>query len=98
MSVLTPLMPMPLPEPIYRISVEQYWEMVDKGIFKDGERVELLEGILVPKMTVHPPHRFATMLLKDLLTPLTPAGWFVDSQAPLPTTESVPEPDVLVIR
>src|SRR5215212_6010614 len=38
------------------------------------------------------------MLLKDLLTPLMPAGWFVDSQAPLPTAESVPEPDVLVIR
>jgi Uma2 family endonuclease len=98
MSVLAPPMPMPLPEPIYRISVEQFWEMVDKGIFKDGERVELLEGILVPKMTEHMPHRFASQLLKDILIRLAPAGWFVDSQAPLPTTDSVPEPDVMVIR
>jgi Uma2 family endonuclease len=83
---------------LYRLSVEQYHDMIRKGILKDGDPVELVEGILVMKMTKNPPHRFATQTLRDLLPGLVPPGWFVDDQEPVTTQDSEPEPDVAVIR
>src|SRR4051794_9081741 len=80
--------------PIYRLSVEQYHAMIEAGILHSGEPVELLEGWLVPKMTKHPPHIFATQTLRDLLPPLVAPGWFVNDQEPVTTEESEPEPDL----
>jgi Uma2 family endonuclease len=83
---------------LYRLSVEQYHDMIRQGILKDGDPVELVEGVLVKKMTKNPPHRFATQTLRDLLPRLLPSGWFVDDQEPVTTEDSEPEPDVAVIR
>jgi Uma2 family endonuclease len=83
---------------LYRLSVEQYHDMIRKGILKDGDPVELVEGVLVLKMTKNPPHRFATQTLDALLNRLLPPGWFVDDQEPVTTQDSEPEPDVAVIR
>src|SRR5689334_21534048 len=98
MAVLAPPMPITEPVPVYRLSVEQYHEMIRNGIFKSGDRVELLEGILVPKMTKKPPHTFASQVLIDLLPPMLPPGWFFNSQEPLTTAESEPEPDAALVR
>ena len=43
------------PEP-WRLSVAQYHAMAKQGILADDDRVELLEGLLVAKMTVSPAH------------------------------------------
>ncbi len=83
---------------LYRLSVQQYHDMIRQGILKDGDPVELVEGVLVLKMTKNPPHRFATQTLRDLLPDLLPSGWFVDDQEPVTTEDSEPEPDVAVIR
>lgn len=98
MSVLAAPAPSGAPDPLYRVSVEQYHDMIRKGIFKDGDPVELLEGVLVRKMTKHQPHCFATQTLRDLLPRLLPSGWFVIDQDPVTTADSEPEPDVSVIR
>ncbi len=107
MSVISPPSPQALPggsgatlpaDAIYRLSVEQYHAMIREGILKDGDPVELVEGILVRKMTKHPPHRFATQALHELLIHLVPPGWFVDAQEPVTLDDGEPEPDVAVIR
>ena len=89
--------PVPTSEP-YRLSVAQYHEMARAGVLKSGEPVELLEGVLVRKMTKHSPHRFATQSLRDLIPPMLPAGWFVDDQEPITTEDSEPEPDLAIYR
>ena len=43
--------------PLYRLSVAQYHKMVESGILTEADRVELLEGLLVTKMAINPPHR-----------------------------------------
>ena len=85
-------------EPIHRLSVEQYRGMLAAGVLKSGDPVELLEGWLVEKMTKNPPHRIATRRVRVTLEALVPNGWYVDTQEPIVTADSEPEPDVAVIR
>lgn len=83
---------------LYRLSVEQYHDMLRKGILKDGDPVELIEGVLVQKMTKHQPHCFATQTLRDLLSAMTKPGFFVSDQDPVTSEDSEPEPDVWIAR
>lgn len=85
-------------EPIFRLTVEQYHEMMRAGILTDGDPVELLEGLLVVKVTKNPPHHVVTHLIRQALERLIPSGWYVDSQEPFTTEDSEPEPDVSVVR
>ena len=41
---------------LYRLSIEKYEAMVQSGVFTKRDRIELIEGFLVAKMTQHPPH------------------------------------------
>jgi hypothetical protein len=84
--------------PIYRLSVAQYHAMAAAGILAEGDPVELLEGWLVRKMTKHPPHTLSTFLVRRSLERLLPGGWYVNSQEPITTAESEPEPDLFVAR
>jgi hypothetical protein len=43
------------PLPVRRFSVKEYHRMIDSGILTDEDRVELLEGWIVPKMARNPP-------------------------------------------
>lgn len=82
----------------FTFTVEQYHAMRDAAILGEDDRVELLDGILVPKMTKKPPHRLVTGLVRAALERLVPEGYYVDSQEPITTDDSEPEPDVLVVR
>ncbi|MBI1925050.1 Uma2 family endonuclease [Candidatus Poribacteria bacterium] len=86
------------PHPIWRLSVDQYHEMIRAGILTEDDPVELLEGWLVPKMPKKPPHRVTTQLTREALARILPAGWYVDTQEPITTEDSEPEPDVGVVR
>lgn len=88
----------PMEMPVYRITVDQYHEMIRQGILRNGERVELIEGILVQKMGRNPPHRVASQSLRDLIPPMLPPGWFVDDQEEVTTSDSAPEPDIGLFR
>src|SRR5437867_3482434 len=85
-------------EPIYRLSVAQYHAMAEHGILDENDPVELLEGWLVQKMTKHRPHSLCTLRARREMERLLPAGWHVESQEPITTADSEPEPDVAVIR
>lgn len=82
----------------YRLSLDQYRAMVRQDILTTDDRVELLEGCLVAKMTKKPPHEIAKGLAQDLLTAVTPAGWFIVVEGPTDTAESEPEPDLMIVR
>jgi Uma2 family endonuclease len=103
MSVLTlpavPSSPADLFPPIlYQLSIAQYHAMLQQGILKDEDRVELLEGYLVTKMGKNPPHATGLRLLRRALGRLLPGGWFLDTENPVTTPDSEPEPDVAVVR
>jgi Uma2 family endonuclease len=83
---------------LWRFSVADYHALGRLGILTDGDRVELLDGLLVVKPMKLSPHRMATKLTRDALAGVLPAGWYVDTQEPLGLDESEPEPDVYVAR
>lgn len=80
------------------LTVEQYRAMARAGILEEGAPIELLEGLLVSKMTKYPPHRVATQLLLDALRAALPQGWHVAVQEPVTLADSEPEPDLAVVR
>ncbi|MBI3272364.1 MAG: Uma2 family endonuclease [Planctomycetes bacterium] len=86
------------PAPVWPLRVEQFHQMLRAGILTENDPVELLEGWLVAKMGKNPAHRAATRLVRAALERVVPAGWYVDSQEPITTQDSEPEPDVSVIR
>jgi Uma2 family endonuclease len=85
-------------EPVVRLSLEQYHEIVRAGIVDEGEPIEFLDGWLVPKMMKTPAHRTATELARRALEAALPGGWHAASQEPLTLAHSEPEPDVSVVR
>jgi Uma2 family endonuclease len=86
------------PFPVRRLSVEQYHEIARAGILNEDDRVELLEGWLVTKMTHNVPHAFALELTLDVLRALLPDAWRIRVQLPVTTGDSEPEPDLAVVR
>ncbi len=85
-------------ETVWRLSVERYHEMIQAGILTEDDPVELLEGWLIEKMPKNPPHILATRFTRTALERLAPAGWFVNTQEPVTTADSEPEPDVSLAK
>src|SRR5208283_1236556 len=103
MSTITPLQPMtetqtfwvPSLPTLYRLSIAQYEAMVASGVFTKRDRLHLINGFLVAKMTEYPPHVAACDGVRLTIEALLPAGWYVRTDKPLkiPNSSSVPEPD-----
>ncbi len=85
----------PLP---YRFSVAQYQHMTELGVLTADDRVELLEGFVVPKMPRNPPHDGTIQALTKRLGRRLPVGWELRVQLALVLTDSQPEPDFAVVR
>ena len=83
---------------VMRLSVPQYHAMIRNGMLTSGDRVELLDGYLVEKMTVNPLHRRAVRKMRDALQRILPPGWYDDSQQPITLPTSEPEPDNMIVR
>jgi Uma2 family endonuclease len=82
----------------YRFRVDQYEKMIESGVFSSADRVELIEGIVVQKMTQYPPHAVAIDYTLDALRPLLPEGCRLREQKPIQLSDSKPEPDLVVVR
>lgn len=72
--------------------------MVAADILGEDDPVELLEGLLVYKMSKNPPHTFVTQQLRFVLEALASSEWFINDQEPITLDTSEPEPDVSVVR
>jgi Uma2 family endonuclease len=86
----------------HRITVEEYHRMIDAGVFGPEPRLELLEGVIVDKMTKKPPHVLATDLLDEVLHQLLPSGcgYCVSMGNPviIEDRDGELEPDAMVLR
>jgi Uma2 family endonuclease len=85
-------------EPVWRLRVDQYRQMVQFGILTENDPVELLEGWIIQKMPRNPPHRAVSKLIRNALEQIVPPGWSVDTQEPIVLQDSELEPDITVIR
>jgi Uma2 family endonuclease len=81
-----------------RISVERYHRMIEQDILTPDDRIELLDGYLVEKMSKKPAHCIVTAIVYSLLMRRMPGGWSVRSQDPITLADSEPEPDLAVVR
>lgn len=83
---------------LWRVSVDRYHEMLNAGSLTENDRLELLEGFLTEKMTINPLHTFITETIRETLAQIAPPDFFVNAQQPITTSDSEPEPDVIVIK
>lgn len=86
------------PYPVRRFSVPEYHRLLETGILGEDDRVELLEGWIVPKMTRTPAHDLAIELIDTALRLVLPVGWRIRIQSAVTTSDSEPEPDVAVVK
>ena len=81
----------------YRLTVNQFHKMIEAGILGDEDRVELLAGLLIKKMTKYDPHDFAVDELGDRLGRILPADWIARQEKSVVLGRFWrPEPDITV--
>jgi Uma2 family endonuclease len=97
----------PLPSPatafpptnaVRRFTVEEYHELIRVGVLKEEERVELLEGWIVHQMTHNPLHDMVVDRVQEAVRDRVSREWRVRVQSATTTSDSEPEPDVVVAR
>jgi Uma2 family endonuclease len=77
---------------------EEYHRAADLGLFGPDERLELLDGEIIEKVTQRPLHAAWVERTRRVLAQAFGSGHYVRSQAPLVLSrQSEPEPDVVVI-
>jgi hypothetical protein len=110
-SASEPTAPEPVPtdlparaDRLFRITSVLYHAMAEHGLFKKEDRVVLLDGFLVKKMTKGPKHILAVQNVVDLLAGLGLQGFYPRKEDPVALydgpggTDSEPEPDVVLTR
>ncbi|ODT97893.1 MAG: hypothetical protein ABS79_06770 [Planctomycetes bacterium SCN 63-9] len=83
-----------------RITVDEYHRIVEAGILGAEPRVELLDGVIVNKMTKNPPHNLACDLIQHLMMSLVGTGHFISMGTSMTVEEyqGEPEPDAMILR
>jgi Uma2 family endonuclease len=72
--------------------------MIDKGILKEDERIELIRGEIVAKMPIGDPHIDCVNCLTQLFVRAVANHVTVSIQNPVRLADSEPEPDVVLKR
>jgi Uma2 family endonuclease len=86
------------PGRIRRWTRAEYDRLIDLGVFRPGEHLELLGGQLVVSEPQGTLHATAVGLVEDALRASFGSGWVVRVQMPVALDdESEPEPDVAVV-
>jgi Uma2 family endonuclease len=81
-----------------RYTSERYFRLIETGVLRANERVELLEGVIVAMSPQNPPHAAATAQISDVLRDAVRKRAVVRVQSPLVAGgHSVPEPDIAVV-
>jgi Uma2 family endonuclease len=81
------------------LSVQDYHSMIEAGIFRPNERVELLSGQLIQMAAKVSPHRAAVTRVRRVLEELLGNRVLICVQDPVQLDDfSEPEPDVAVVK
>jgi Uma2 family endonuclease len=84
--------------PRRRFTVDEYYAMAKHGILKPDERVELLDGEIVPMNPIGSPHAWCVTDLTDIFAPLI-GQIILRIQNPLRLDSlAEPEPDITILR
>lgn len=81
-----------------RFTVDEYHRIAEAGVLTADDRVELLEGWIVEKMTHNPPHDASVALVDEAIRRCIPAYCHTRVQSAVTTSDSEPEPDVVIAR
>ena len=83
----------------YKFDVDAYYRLAEIGILKPDERVELIEGQIIQKAHITPPHAACTARLNMFLHERMSQSAIVSIHNPVRLNEySEPEPDVALLR
>ena len=89
-----------LADPGCRVTADEYMKMAEAGIFAEGERVELMDGVIIEMSPIGNPHEASTSGSLTLLAPL-----LVDSRAVFRVQGHVllddgsrPQPDLAILK
>ena len=87
------------PSELYRFTVDQYERMGEAGILTEDDRVELIDGYVVTKMSKKPSHVWSVDSVEELFRNLLGAKWCLRGESPtkIPPFDE-PEPDIVVAR
>jgi Uma2 family endonuclease len=76
----------------------EYERLIEVGMFQPGERLELLDGLLVLREPQGSLHAAAIRRVLEVLRGVIGSEWQLDSQLPIALDDdSEPEPDVAVV-
>lgn len=82
-----------------KFTVEQYHKMVDSGILKEDDRVELIRGEIIEMSPIGTKHAACVRRLHNLLVLKLQGRAIVDSQNPVVLSDtSEPQPDVALLK
>lgn len=94
----TPTLPPPLDPGPRRITRDEFYRMLDWGVFHD-QRVELIEGTIMQMAEQTNLHGASITLSADALRAAFGSGFWIRVQASLDLSPySVPDPDLAVVR
>lgn len=62
-------------------SVAEYHHMIESGQLTKYDKIELIEGRLVKKMSINPPHGGSVYRLQKQLLRLLPGSWAIRIQS-----------------
>ncbi|WP_254513291.1 Uma2 family endonuclease [Anatilimnocola floriformis] len=91
-------LPLVVPYRPARLSVADYHRLISGGHLAQSNRIELLRGVLVEKMTHNPLHAALIGILQKLIDGVLPAGFCTRTQLPITLRDSEPEPDLAIAR
>jgi Uma2 family endonuclease len=85
--------------PVRLWTVEEYHRMAEAGILSPDERVELIEGQIIPMAAKNPPHAATNLCAANILRNLLIGKALIRIQDPIfLSSTSEPEPDIAVVR
>ena len=82
----------------YRFTVDDYEQMIERGILDENDQVELIRGEIIEKMPIGPSHCACVKRLNTLLNSVADGRWIVGVQDPVRLGDSEPEPDISLVR
>jgi len=100
-SAMVQAQPIPSLEefPQRRWTVDEYHRMIAAGILTAGDRVELLDGLIIEMVPQEPPHASTTSSFGNDFVVLFAGKAWVRQQLPITIApNSEPEPDIAVVK
>jgi Uma2 family endonuclease len=77
---------------------EEYHRAFDEGVLRQNERLELVDGQILEKMTQHPPHAVAVRRISREFEARFGQDHDVRAQLPVALSDrSEPEPDIVIV-